>query len=322
MTTEEKSWLDFFSRPEVNRFFSFSGLGLALIVVISVVYKNWGEFAGFAWNLQWGPLVLAVLMLSGAFGCNFVTWYWISRSQGSRLAWGKELEIYSFSTVVRRIPGIIWQVAGRTYLYSLAEVDVRVPLWGSLWEVLVQMISGTLLMILALWFSMDLRNTIPGGLWWTFLLLPVGGALLCPDKIQAGLERLRRRPTGEAGGLGREQLVRWIGLYVISWILGGGILFCLLAALNPVAFDFFPVCVGMVAATGVLALAVFIIPGGLGLRDVTLLLLLKLYFPAPIAVAAALLFRLWLLIGEAVVAGAVYGITRGWYWAKIRYFNP
>ena len=44
------------------------------------------------------------------------------------------------------------------------------------------------------------------------------------------------------------------------------------------------------------------------------MLLLELYVSSPVAVAAAILLRLWLLLGEALIAFLVFLVVRGGSW--------
>jgi hypothetical protein len=136
-----KSVESLLGRRWVNYSLILTGVGLALAVIGNTVYRNWSEFQAFSWRLSPLPLIGASAALVVAFGLNVLTWYLISRTFGSRVGFRKDLEIYSLSTVVRRLPGVIWQLAGRTYLYHQAQTTLAVPLWGTLWEIVVQLSS-------------------------------------------------------------------------------------------------------------------------------------------------------------------------------------
>jgi len=305
-----ESWLN---RRWVNYLLVLIGVGLASLVIGNTIYRNWSEFRTFSWQLNLLPLIGAGAALVVAFGLNTLTWYLISRTLGSRVGFWKDLEIYSFSTVIRRLPGVVWQLAGRTYLYHRAQTTLAVPLWGTLWEVVVQLSSGTLLTALMLVLSPPLRAEFPGGMWVLLLLIPVGWFALRPRDVVSVMKRIAPRMTGEPS-LTRRNVLVWTGLYVLGWILGGAILYFLACALGPQTWTLFPVCVGLVAASGVLAILATPIPGGLGIREVSLMLLLQLYVRSPVAVAAAIMLRLWLLLGEALIACLTFLAIRGWAW--------
>ena len=109
-----KSAKSFLSQRWVNYALILAGLGLTLAVIGTIVYRSWSEFQAFRWQLNPLPLVGASLVLVFAFGLNILTWRLISRAMGSHVGLWKDIEIYSFSTIIRRLPGVIWQLAGRT----------------------------------------------------------------------------------------------------------------------------------------------------------------------------------------------------------------
>lgn len=301
------------SKRWVHYFLTLTGMGLAMLVIGNIVYRNWAEFQTFSWQLEPLPLIGAGMALVIAFGLNTSTWYLIGRTFGSRVGFWKDLEIYSFSTVVRRLPGVVWQLAGRTYLYHQAKTTLAVPLWGTLWELFVQFSAGMVLMASMLVLSPQMRAEFPGGMWVLSLLIPIGWFALRPQDVISVIQRLVPKMTSEPR-LTRRHVAVWIGLYVLSWILGGAILYALVCALSPQTWTLFPVCVGLVATSGVLAILATPIPGGLGIREISLALLLQLYVHRPVAVAAVIMLRLWLLLGEALIASLIFLAARGWAW--------
>lgn len=305
-----KSIESFVSRRWVNYVLILTGLGLALVVVGNVVYRNWSEFQAFSWQLNPLPLAGAGAALVVAFGLNVVTWRRISRAMGSHVGFWKDVEIYSFSTVIRRLPGVVWQLAGRTLMYHQVQTGLAVPVWGSLWEIVAQLSSGMLLTVLMFVLSPQLRDRFSSGVWGLGLLIPIGWLLLRPYDVASVVKRIVPKLAG-GFSLSWRDVSAWTGLYILSWILGGAILYFLICAISPQTGMLFGVCVGLVAISGVLALLVMFIPGELGIREISLVLLLQLYVQSPVAVASAVMFRLWILVGEALVAILVFLVVRG-----------
>jgi glycosyltransferase 2 family protein len=297
-------------RPWVNYCLALIGGSLAAIIIGYTVWRSWPEFQTFSWQLKPRPLIGASLLLIVAFILNALAWYCISKAFGSQVGFWKDLEIYGLSTIVRRLPGIIWQLVGRTYLYRQAQTTLTVPVWGSVWEFIIQISSGVLLMSLMLLLSPRLRTEFPGSMWALLLLIPIGWMLLRPKDILTLMKYIAPNITGKPN-LTRQHIWTWSGLYVLSWALGGVILFFLIHALVFQPWSLLPVCIGLVATSGVLTLLLRFIPGGLGIRDISLLLLLELYIPSPIAVASVLMFSLGLLLGELLIAFLLFLVARG-----------
>jgi uncharacterized membrane protein YbhN (UPF0104 family) len=287
-----------------------AGLALAFFVIGNIVYRNRADFQTFPWRLNPWPLVGAAVALVITFGLNVLMWSLISRTFGSQVGFWKDVEIYSFSTVVRRLPGAIWQLAGRTYLYYQADTTLAVPLWGTFWELVVQITSAMLLTLLMLVLSPRLLSRFPGGFFWLFLLIPIGWLVLRPQDVAVVAKRVAPSVVSDTS-ITRRTVAVWLGLYTLIWTMGGAILYLLICAFGQHTWHLFPVSVGIVAASGVLSIIVSPIPGGLGLREITLTLLLQLYVQSPVAVTVAILLRLVSLLGEALIAFVVFLAARG-----------
>jgi uncharacterized membrane protein YbhN (UPF0104 family) len=100
-----------------------------------------------------------------------------------------------------------------------------------------------------------------------------------------------------------------LALYVGVWLVAALALFATLRAVSPVSAEKLPAVVG---AWGIAFLSGYVaplLPAGLGVREATASALLSSIVPLPIAVAAAVLFRLLLTIAEAVcLAPFVFGL--------------
>jgi len=99
-------------------------------------------------------------------------------------------------------------------------------------------------------------------------------------------------------------------VYLLGWLAGGSILYFLAGAVSVVSVSLLPACWGFVALSGVISALTFFLPGGVGAREVSLSLLLSYYIPLPVAIALAVLFRVWILVGETVLLVIFWGIAR------------
>jgi hypothetical protein len=66
----------------------------------------------------------------------------------------------------------------------------------------------------------------------------------------------------------------------------------------PVPLAYLPAVASFLVISGVISHLAFFIPAGLGIREVSLSLLLSAYVPFGIAVVIALVFRLWMTLSE------------------------
>jgi len=108
----------------------------------------------------------------------------------------------------------------------------------------------------------------------------------------------------------------WFSVYVLGWITGGAILYFLAGSISEVSLTFLPACWGFVALSGVISTLSFFLPSGLGIREVSLSLLLSSYIPLPVAIALSILFRIWILTWETILLFLLWGTIKSRFWEK------
>ena len=144
-----------------------------------------------------------------------------------------------------------------------------------------------------------LTRWIPIGLLVLFLTLlhPV----VLKKSINA-LLKLIRKETLDVFPSSRTILIITLG-YILSGMLHGLALFLLLRVFSPMGFDLYPLVTAayyMAAMVGVFA---FFAPGGLGVREGVLFLLLSFFSDSQSVVVAAAIMRLLTLLSELLLAG-------------------
>jgi hypothetical protein len=102
-----------------------------------------------------------------------------------------------------------------------------------------------------------------------------------------------------------------LGLSALAWIGGGLVLYVLANAVMPVPPTYIPALIGAWAASGAVSLSAGLLVSGMGLREVTLTVLLGSLVPLPVAVAISVLFRVLLMLGEFVWALVFAALTGG-----------
>ena len=268
------------------------------------VYIGWDQVQPEHWQLALWNLVPAAVALLVAFLLNATMWNLVIRSHGVRLTFKKNLEIFALTSMARRLPGAVWQLAGRIALYRQDGISGLAPLQGSIWEILVQALTALAVFQVFLPWYRSLVPPFAGYLWIILVVfLPLS---LRPSLLSQALRWIQRqfglRWRVESQVQSRDVWV-WFLLYFASWINGGLILYFLLRALYAdVGVSWLPALCGFVALSGMIGICVSAIPGGLGLREVSLSMLLGHYMPASVAVGAAVVFRLWVLGGETLYA--------------------
>ncbi|MCG9132147.1 flippase-like domain-containing protein [Candidatus Poribacteria bacterium] len=98
--------------------------------------------------------------------------------------------------------------------------------------------------------------------------------------------------------------------HLLLWICQGVAFFLFVQSFASVQWADAGVLTACFAFAWIIGFLSFLTPGGLGIREGLLGLLLANYMPAPQAVLVALLCRVWMLSAEIVLAGVAFALDR------------
>lgn len=231
-------------------------------------------------------------LLGLAFLNGVGLWRLWLRAMGARLSYGEAFAVVHGSNLAKYLPGGLWHLVGGVVLAQ--RKGVQGP-------------QG------ALAFSLDTLGQLAGALLWLLACSlwlhpgPVAPALAVallvafhPRLLNAAFasaEGLLRRPMPRLAW-GQAQILGMLLLHALNWafisLAFGALLKSLLPELPPpYGLDSFAMAwwAGMVAPLA---------PGGLGVREASLTLLLAPLGPSAMAPLLALAARLWFLMGEAL----------------------
>jgi hypothetical protein len=247
---------------------------------------------------------LVALFFLDAYG-----WHLILGALGQRPPLGASLRVWILSSVTRYLPGGVWAYLSRAALAKEAGVDLAAAGVSLYLETLLLAASSLAVGLPALLAAADV-GFHP---WLAVVFLALLGLLMHPRLL-----RLSRRLPGRVGLAFAlvplptlMRLIRIYIYYVVFWALMGGAFFLFISSFHPLS-----PAQGLQAASA-LALAffigfvVFFFPGGIGIREGALLLLLSPILPPEVAVLAAVGSRLWIMLGEGLSLGLILLIGKG-----------
>lgn len=301
------------SRPAVK----WTAQGVLVLVCIFFIGQQlatyWQDVRHLLASLRWGRALVSFTFLAISFTLSPALIPAYTRLSPSPVSYAHSMRAYFGSQLVKYLPGSIWAIPGRVVLLNRLGYD---PSWGSfalLAEMFTQAAVSFLVGILFLGFSL-LTNFWPGWVTWVVIFLTVAVLpllLLLPEIKQRLLPKLI--PDLEAfANLGSLPLSRRFGnaglavlLYTLQSLLAGAGFYFALASLSEqgLSLALLPQAVGVFSLSWFLGFITPISPGGLGVREAAITLLLAAFVPVPIPVLAALLYRFfWLLLELAFFA--------------------
>jgi hypothetical protein len=271
--------------------------------VILALARSWDQVTAYEWTFrpEWLVASFAVFL---AFYCLQAAGWWLllagfGMRPGALATWA----IWGSSILARYVPGTVFMFVGRAWLHHGQGLDLPRVGAAMVYEQALQLCSA-LLTVALLW---PLARVDAGWAAWSLLAIPALLALVHPRVFVplAGrvLGLLHREPLTAALGFGRVVGMLWY--YVATWLLVGAAAWCLARATVGAGADSLALVVAAYALAYVAGMAAFVVPSGVGVREAVLAGALRGEVGGPVALAWAVLLRLWQTAIEVVFVGLV-----------------
>lgn len=268
-------------------------VAFSVAVLGFLLYRERAQLLQLQWRLD--PLLIGGAFLAYFCGLTVATLVWANLMQqlGSTLPYATHIDYFCLSQLAKRLPGTLWYVASRTYLYNQVGESLRLVAFGSSLELLLTFVSGCLTTLLFAGYAV--AEQTPLG-WWGWVVLAGSSFVLLHPGFLHYL--LRRFKIGEAPRLQYGHLLLWVFLYSVLWVIGGFVLYCTSNLVTTIGLAHLPYFIGSWSLVGTLSFVVFFLPTNLGFTEVGLSLLLVRVIPSSLAVIVAVVNRIFLLICE------------------------
>lgn len=272
-----------------------------------LVYQGRETLWAFEWRINWLSLVLAFAAMIITLAIVALIWVLQMRAVGSKLATVVHLDHYIASHLMRRLPGTVWYIAGRSYLYRQQGESARLIAVVSSLE-LVLLTLGASLVALMLWGT-GFRH-LPGGYLWALIAAILVGVLVLRPASSQWL--LRRIGKVDAPQLRYRQLSLWLLLYILAWFGSGTIFYLLSNAFVGLGREHILYAIGVWALVGALSVFVFFLPSNFGFTEIGITLLMSAVMPASVAAILALVVRVTLTVFDLLAVGLWFGGEALW----------
>lgn len=288
-------------------FLRWAAVLLIFIFLGKKVIADWQSVQQYEWKINYFWLGFSLLILLGNF--VYLSWVWseILKIFGKSLKLKKAFKISYLSNLARYLPGRIWQYVS---LVTMCEREGISKSTSTASFVLSQLINipAALLLILATGVlpAVTRQEWIKDTIWILGGAVTFGALVVItqPNLTEKTLRWLLHKleKTEPVLALKKTSLAGIFTSYVFGWFLHGTAFFFFTVAVTGEVGNFFPV-VGAYVAAYLIGYLSFFTPGGLGVREAVLALILSIYFPDSVAILISTLSRLWVVLGET--AGAL-----------------
>jgi hypothetical protein len=216
------------------------------------------------------------------------------------------IKIWWYANLAKRLPGVVWYIASRAILYEQAGVAKRTVTLLSGLEIALMFVSGliTTLLTLPFWVLPDEISQNLGYAWFMLVLIPLSLLLIHPRVLEKILAKLssEKGATPSSLILNWHHTLIWLVMYMVIWVAGGLILFSTINFFQTLSPQLLVPVVGMWSLANSVSLAGAITVTNIGVREVSLALLLTQIMPLPVAIITIIAIRLILLAGGLITA--------------------
>ena len=313
-------WHSLQDYPGFRRWLGLGSLLLSVSFMLILLARGGRELnKRGTWDAYLLPVAHAFLLYPLSLSLQALTWSLIiERMAGVRSRW-RDIQIYTYSHFMRRLPGSLWYLVGRTAGYREWGIDASVPLAASALEWLLLLLAATAIFAGLSVARLNFLPASPGmGLAVYAGLMALGVEALSllgrgrtpprwlPVRLRDALASLRAlaRPR-------RRDLALWSGMYSLAYGIGGLILYVLARGIAPDApLTLVHATQAWALSGGIDFLASMIVPASLGIREATVTAMLAPQVPPVAGLLAAVLLRLVFLLGDLLWGGLMWGLAR------------
>lgn len=274
---------------------------VSLLCMAWLLIDQWAKIRNLELTVRPGLMAVAVIALVALFLLDAFGWHLILRALGQQPDARSSIRIWLVSSLTRYLPGGVWGYLSRAAMCSERGIPLVTSSLSLYLETLLLSASSLAAGIPSLLFATGLPINLPSavGLWLALSLLlhPRVIALLRHVPGQPG--RLLATAT-----LPRNSRMLMLYLYYLAfWAAFGAAFVCFVAALHPLPVNaWIPVGASISMSFLIGFIAVFV-PGGIGVRESVLYLLLLPFLPPAACLLISIGSRLWIMVGEAIAVG-------------------
>ncbi len=283
------------------RVLTFLFLGISLVAIGSILNANWSSIKSYI--LQLNPIWLLISLVLISLDILLITFVWhvvvVRMTYYNNLR--RNVKHWLYSNMAKRLPGPVWYIANRVMLYEQDGVSkINISVLSGL-ELALILVSGVITFMLTLPFW-SLSANIWGqiGRSWPLLLLLTGSIVLVHPTVLTKLWQRLSQETVQP--LYWKETGLWCGFYVLIWIIGGCALYAIINIFFVLPIQNIFAVIGMWAIANIISLAGTLALSGMGLRELSLVLLLTQILPPPAALFIAIISRLLWLTTESLLA--------------------
>ncbi|MDP2660240.1 MAG: lysylphosphatidylglycerol synthase domain-containing protein [Dehalococcoidia bacterium] len=283
------------------------GLGAAVILAILAyaLYRNRDQFQQASFSMDYTLAAVGLGLWASGYLLLAFGWTLVLNGLGNPVPWWHGSRVWLLSQGLKYIPGSVVYAFGRVVLAQEAGIRAAPAAMGLALESLLAL--ATALLVFLVLFPLGFLGELSIPL--------IAAALLGLAVVVASLPPVLTKLSGiwaKTGGLALSyrRLAFLCGFYIMTWFVVGLACYVSLKSLGPEFNLGYLQVLGLYAVSWAAGLVAVFAPGGVGVRDGLLILLLSHFVPLPLAAMGAAVLRVQTLVVEGVLAFVALKLQR------------
>lgn len=295
---------------------------ISYLIVMAIFYylailliDNWQKIKEYNFSFNYFYLILSCLLLGFGWIGGCIIWNRILRivDPKHKISYLMAIKIFAYSWFGRYLPGKVWMFLGRFYFLTKEQISKKASAISMIYEIILSITAGFIfsIFLLGIAFGLQLNKSM-----YLFSLFVIGGGLIFAHpkvlypitKILA--KRFNKIEISPEIFLPYRTTLFIILNYFVIFTIEGIAFFLLIKSLVSVPFNYLPGVIGAYLFSAILGTVVIFAPGGIGIKEGILTIILQLYLPLPISVLISLVSRVWSSTVEIVIFGFIYILSK------------
>lgn len=286
---------------------------LVVLVVIAATWQlvsHWQQVADTILHLQWHRAILAQAVIFMGLACSAMSWQVLVDDLGEPVGLRRGAQIFLVGQLGKYLPGSVWAYVLQIELGHKAGLARARVFAATMFSLVVGVVAALFAGSLAI---PRLVAQDPRLAWlpWLYLLLPVAVIVLYPPVLTAIVRlgfRLLRRPRPDHPATLRAVMAS-VASAVGTYSFFGIHLWMLADTREGLTIGPLALCIGTMAIAMLAGLAFFMLPSGVGARELVIIVALTPIVGVGPATAYAAVSRVMFVLAELVAAGTATGIA-------------
>lgn len=290
----------------MKRIFSYISTLLIFGFLFFNAYRNWDSISSVNWQFGFLRAVVVLVLIVLIQFANIIAWHLIMKSLGMKLDFKKNSKIWVLSNLSRLLPGVIWQYVSRVFLLSKEGVSKTRSLTAMAIEGFLNISIGSIIAIIVIFFwGLPVQKTVLSVILLFILAFGVAVLFFADGRLASKILNFLLEASGkkirvDLKVIDKKYFPFLILSFVLHFVVPGILLFTITTSVMNLSFSQIPFFIGIFTISWLLGYISLIAPGGIGILEAGTASFLSLYTPFAVGIIIALLFRMALILSEAL----------------------